>query len=80
MTGEGVLNEWKWPQIDGLAKFRGTLVHSANWDPQTVLKVRVEISPVPGDSSFLSSSPSLAPPPGADALKASVAHLVTGET
>ena len=30
MTGEGVLNEWKWPDIDGLDRFQGTLLHSAN--------------------------------------------------
>lgn len=32
MTGEGVLNEWKWPEIDGLLSFQGQLLHSAAWD------------------------------------------------
>lgn len=32
MTGEGVLNAWKWPDIDGLHSFQGTLLHSAAWD------------------------------------------------
>ncbi|KAJ9631215.1 hypothetical protein H2204_008300 [Knufia peltigerae] len=33
MTGTGVLNEWKWPDIKGLQDFKGTLMHSADWDP-----------------------------------------------
>ncbi|KAF4964680.1 hypothetical protein FSARC_7387 [Fusarium sarcochroum] len=32
MTGEGVLNEWKWPDITGIETFKGKLLHSANWD------------------------------------------------
>ncbi|CAG9961945.1 unnamed protein product [Clonostachys byssicola] len=28
----GNLNKWMWPKIDGLHKFKGDLVHSANWD------------------------------------------------
>ena len=32
MTGSGVLNEWKWPDIKGLHDFKGKLMHSANWD------------------------------------------------
>lgn len=34
MTGEGVLNEWKWPDIEGIERFQGTLLHSANWEAQ----------------------------------------------
>ena len=34
VTGEGVLNEWKWPDIEGIQSFKGNLLHSANWDPQ----------------------------------------------
>ncbi|KAF2015162.1 FAD/NAD(P)-binding domain-containing protein [Aaosphaeria arxii CBS 175.79] len=26
------LNKWKWPDIPGLNSFKGTLLHSANWD------------------------------------------------
>jgi cation diffusion facilitator CzcD-associated flavoprotein CzcO len=33
MTGVGALNEWKWPNIEGLHSFKGKLLHSANWDP-----------------------------------------------
>ncbi|RFU28489.1 hypothetical protein B7463_g7837, partial [Scytalidium lignicola] len=28
----GVLNNWKWPNVEGLGEFKGRLVHSANWD------------------------------------------------
>ncbi|KAJ3969799.1 FAD/NAD-P-binding domain-containing protein [Lentinula raphanica] len=27
----GVLNDWKWPDIEGLHDFRGTLCHTARW-------------------------------------------------
>ncbi|EXJ61851.1 hypothetical protein A1O7_02281 [Cladophialophora yegresii CBS 114405] len=33
VNGTGVVNKWKWPAIDGLHDFQGTLAHSANWDP-----------------------------------------------
>ncbi|KAH8810611.1 hypothetical protein F5884DRAFT_875183 [Xylogone sp. PMI_703] len=28
----GILNNWKWPAIDGLHDFKGKLLHSAHWD------------------------------------------------
>ncbi|KAH7025578.1 hypothetical protein B0J12DRAFT_771672 [Macrophomina phaseolina] len=28
----GVLNNWRWPDIEGLHDFRGTLLHTANWN------------------------------------------------
>ncbi|EXK86391.1 hypothetical protein FOQG_09663 [Fusarium oxysporum f. sp. raphani 54005] len=28
----GILNKWKWPDIEGLHEFKGTLLHTANWD------------------------------------------------
>ena len=31
-NGIGVLSRWKWPDIPGLKDFKGTLVHSANWN------------------------------------------------
>ncbi|KIW95966.1 uncharacterized protein Z519_03032 [Cladophialophora bantiana CBS 173.52] len=33
VNGAGVVNRWKWPDIDGLHDFKGTLSHSADWDP-----------------------------------------------
>ena len=32
ITGTGLLNEWKWPSIQGLQSFKGELLHTANWD------------------------------------------------
>lgn len=29
----GVLNAWKWPAIPGLHRFKGTVLHTAQWDP-----------------------------------------------
>jgi cation diffusion facilitator CzcD-associated flavoprotein CzcO len=34
VNGSGVVNKWKWPAIEGLHDFRGTLAHSAAWDPE----------------------------------------------
>ncbi|KIY02270.1 uncharacterized protein Z520_02408 [Fonsecaea multimorphosa CBS 102226] len=31
LDASGVLNKWKWPDIEGLHTFKGGLVHSANW-------------------------------------------------
>ncbi|KAK5092888.1 hypothetical protein LTR24_004802 [Lithohypha guttulata] len=32
VNGTGFLNDWKWPKIPGLTDFKGTLMHTANWD------------------------------------------------
>jgi cation diffusion facilitator CzcD-associated flavoprotein CzcO len=32
INGSGVLNTWKWPEINGLFDFKGKLAHSAKWD------------------------------------------------
>lgn len=32
ISAVGILNNWKWPDIDGLHDFEGKLLHSANWD------------------------------------------------
>ncbi|KAL2395806.1 FAD-binding monooxygenase tazF [Exophiala dermatitidis] len=37
IDGGGVLNRWKWPDIPGLHDFKGTLLHSAQWDENTDL-------------------------------------------
>ena len=34
----GILNNWRWPDIPGLDKYKGTLVHTANWDNDTQLE------------------------------------------
>ncbi|KAK5087236.1 hypothetical protein LTR05_004407 [Lithohypha guttulata] len=32
VSGQGILNNWKWPAIPGLDTFEGHKCHSANWD------------------------------------------------
>ncbi|KXJ91617.1 cyclohexanone monooxygenase [Microdochium bolleyi] len=32
VNGSGLINRWKWPQIEGLHSFKGDLMHSAAWD------------------------------------------------
>ena len=34
----GILNAWQWPAIPGLDKYKGTLLHTANWDDAVDLK------------------------------------------
>ncbi|KAK6071878.1 steroid monooxygenase [Seiridium cupressi] len=37
INASGYLNNWKWPNIDGLNSFGGELLHSAAWKPETNL-------------------------------------------
>jgi cation diffusion facilitator CzcD-associated flavoprotein CzcO len=37
INASGVLNNWRWPAIPGLDKYKGLLLHTANWDPKTDL-------------------------------------------
>jgi cation diffusion facilitator CzcD-associated flavoprotein CzcO len=32
INGSGILNNWKWPEVEGIHDFKGPLIHSANWD------------------------------------------------
>ncbi|KAK5046777.1 hypothetical protein LTR84_007130 [Exophiala bonariae] len=32
ISGQGVLDKWKWPQINNFEQFQGHKCHSANWD------------------------------------------------
>ncbi|KAJ5629463.1 sterigmatocystin biosynthesis monooxygenase stcW [Penicillium herquei] len=32
VNGTGILNTWKWPDIEGLHDFEGPIMHSANWN------------------------------------------------
>ncbi|KAF2968091.1 hypothetical protein GQX73_g5504 [Xylaria multiplex] len=34
----GVLNHWRWPDIPGLDKYKGTLLHTADWDEKVDLE------------------------------------------
>jgi len=41
ITGTGVLNQWKWPDISGLKDFKGKLMHSASYDDSYDVTVSV---------------------------------------
>lgn len=28
----GLVNDWRWPNVPGREKFKGTMLHTANWD------------------------------------------------
>ena len=32
INASGILNNWRWPAIPGLETYKGTLLHTANWD------------------------------------------------
>jgi cation diffusion facilitator CzcD-associated flavoprotein CzcO len=38
VNASGILNNWKWPAIPGLDKYKGTLLHTANWDDSVSLE------------------------------------------
>ncbi|KAF2652919.1 cyclohexanone monooxygenase [Lophiostoma macrostomum CBS 122681] len=38
INGSGVLNNWKWPNIDGLRDFEGTICHTARFDTSVDLR------------------------------------------
>lgn len=54
----GVLNNWKWPSIPGLETFKGTLLHSAAWDPDANLKGK-RVALVGAGSSAVQILPSI---------------------
>ncbi|KIL94145.1 hypothetical protein FAVG1_02707 [Fusarium avenaceum] len=60
VTGEGVLNEWRWPDISGIDSFKGTLLHSANWDSQVSLKDK-SVAVIGAGSSGLQIVPAILP-------------------
>ncbi|KIW99575.1 uncharacterized protein Z518_11314 [Rhinocladiella mackenziei CBS 650.93] len=41
VNGTGILNNWKWPDVQGLDTFKGTLMHSATWNHDSILKDKV---------------------------------------
>jgi cation diffusion facilitator CzcD-associated flavoprotein CzcO len=40
VNASGVLNNWRWPAIPDLDKYKGTLLHTANWDDNVNLAGR----------------------------------------
>jgi cation diffusion facilitator CzcD-associated flavoprotein CzcO len=38
INASGILNNWRWPAIPGLDKYKGTLLHTASWDDSVQLE------------------------------------------
>ncbi|KAB8201337.1 putative flavin-binding monooxygenase [Aspergillus parasiticus] len=60
LDGSGVLNQWKWPDIEGLHTFKGKLLHTARWDPEYNYKGK-KIAVLGNGSSGIQVIPSLQP-------------------
>ncbi|KAK0757040.1 hypothetical protein N5P37_010566 [Trichoderma harzianum] len=54
----GMLNQWKWPSIDGLDTYKGHLVHSAIWDSNYSFKGKT-IGVIGSGSSAIQMVPKL---------------------
>ncbi|RDL41770.1 Uncharacterized protein BP5553_01749 [Venustampulla echinocandica] len=60
LSASGVLNDWKWPSIPGLQKFKGKLLHSASWD-QSYDYSGKRVAVVGSGSSAIQIVPSMQP-------------------
>lgn len=63
ISGSGVLNSWKYPNIPGLDLFRGKLMHSAKWDDTYDLTGK-RVAVIGGGSSAVQIIPSVQPKVG----------------
>ncbi|EMC92455.1 hypothetical protein BAUCODRAFT_38521 [Baudoinia panamericana UAMH 10762] len=59
INGSGVLTKWKWPSIEGLHDFKGTLAHSARW-PQDLDWSGKRVGLIGSGSSSIQMLPQLA--------------------
>jgi cation diffusion facilitator CzcD-associated flavoprotein CzcO len=60
ISGSGVLNSWKYPDIPGLDLFKGKLMHSAAWDSTYDLTGKT-VAVIGGGSSAVQIIPSIQP-------------------
>ncbi|KAM0266699.1 hypothetical protein ACHAPA_006621 [Fusarium lateritium] len=60
VNASGVLNKWKWPNIPGRESFKGSMLHSANWDDSVSLQGK-RIGVIGGGSSAVQIVPNLQP-------------------
>ncbi|RFU26931.1 hypothetical protein B7463_g9411, partial [Scytalidium lignicola] len=56
----GILNNWKWPEIEGLHSFTGKLLHSARWDADWVYEGKT-VAVIGGGSSAIQIVPQMQP-------------------
>ncbi|KAF2013914.1 FAD/NAD(P)-binding domain-containing protein [Aaosphaeria arxii CBS 175.79] len=60
VNASGILNNWAWPAIPGLDKYKGTLLHTANWDDKIDLKGR-HVGLIGNGSSGIQVLPTIQP-------------------
>ncbi|KAI3395650.1 hypothetical protein diail_1015 [Diaporthe ilicicola] len=60
VNASGVLNKWKWPAITGRETFKGSMVHSANWDDSVELKSK-RVAVIGSGSSAVQIVPNIQP-------------------
>ncbi|KAK2596341.1 hypothetical protein N8I77_013237 [Diaporthe amygdali] len=60
VNASGVLNKWKWPAIKGRETFKGSMVHSANWDDSVELKGK-RVAVIGSGSSAVQIVPNIQP-------------------
>ncbi|KAF2841023.1 FAD/NAD(P)-binding domain-containing protein [Patellaria atrata CBS 101060] len=56
----GILNNWRWPAIPGLHDYKGTLLHTANWDNNVKLEGK-HIGLIGNGSSGIQVLPTIQP-------------------
>lgn len=60
INASGILNAWRWPAIPGLDKFKGTLLHTANYD-ETVDLTGKHVGLIGNGSSGIQVLPAIQP-------------------
>jgi cation diffusion facilitator CzcD-associated flavoprotein CzcO len=60
INGTGNLSKWKWPDVSGLDSFKGSLLHSANWEDNLSLEGKT-VAVVGTGSSAIQIVPKIQP-------------------
>ncbi|KAM5342812.1 hypothetical protein ACJ41O_013778 [Fusarium nematophilum] len=60
VNGTGILNTWKWPDIEGLHDFKGEMLHSASWRESVDFKGK-SVAVIGNGSSSVQIVPALQP-------------------
>ncbi|KAL5403501.1 hypothetical protein PMIN03_008896 [Paraphaeosphaeria minitans] len=60
INASGILNNWAWPAIPGIDKYKGVLLHTANWDEKIDLRGR-HVGLIGNGSSGIQVLPTIQP-------------------
>ncbi|KAJ9643321.1 hypothetical protein H2204_002217 [Knufia peltigerae] len=60
INASGILNAWRWPAIPGIDRYKGKLLHSANWDHSVQMKGK-HVGLIGNGSSGIQILPSIQP-------------------